>query len=195
MYRENVPQIDFFVLYRYIVPVSVLARPSHERLWSTTGVRQGDLLGPLLFSLGMQDVLDTLERECPDALLLAYLDDVYLQGPADAVEAAFHRFLQLCKNIGIDMVTEKCEAWSAGNAMGTSALSKRLGMQFAYEGIEAAGYPLGSTDFVQYKVNAAADKVMQLIKRMLASPLSAQDKLSLLRKSLQKKVLHLSRVA
>ena len=58
---------------------------SHERLWSTSGVRQGYPLGPLLFCLGMQDVLDTLEREHPNVLLLAYLDDVYLQGPAEAV--------------------------------------------------------------------------------------------------------------
>ena len=50
----------------------------------------GDPSGPLLFSLGMQDVLDPLERVCPDMLLLAYLDYVYLQGPAPVVEAGFH---------------------------------------------------------------------------------------------------------
>ena len=55
----------------------------------------GGPLGPLLCSLGVQDVLDTLERECPDVLVLAYLDDVYLQGPADAVKVAFYRFSQL----------------------------------------------------------------------------------------------------
>ena len=43
----------------------------------------------------MQDVLDTLEGEHPDVLLLAYLDDVYLQGPATAVEAGFRRVLAL----------------------------------------------------------------------------------------------------
>ena len=113
-------------------------------------------MGPLLFSLGMQDVLDTLEGEHPDVLLLAYLDDVSLQGPADAVEAAFHRFSQICKDIGLDMATEKCEVWSAGDPMGANALSKRLGMQFAYEGIVAAGCPIGSSDFVQYEANDAA---------------------------------------
>ena len=44
----------------------------HERLWSTTGVRQGDPLGPLLLSLGMQDVLGTLEGEHPDVKTLSY---------------------------------------------------------------------------------------------------------------------------
>ena len=63
----------------------------------------------------MQGVLDTLEGGHPDVLLLAYLDDVYLQGPATAVEAAFYRFSQLCKDIGLNMATEKCEAWSSGH--------------------------------------------------------------------------------
>ena len=79
--------------------------------------------------------------------------------------------------------------------MGANALSKRLGMQFAYEGIVADGCPIGSSDFVQYEANDAADKVVQLIKRVLALPLSAQDKLLLLCMPLQWKMLHLSRVA
>ena len=147
------------------------------------------------FSRSMQDVLHILERECPDVLLLAYLDDVYLQGPATAVEAAFHRFSQLCKDNGLDMATEKCEVWSAGNPTGANDISKCLRMLFAMEGIVAAGCPIGSSDFVQFEANDAADKVLQLIKRVLALPSSAQDKLLLLCKSLQLKILHLSRVA
>ena len=59
----------------------------------------------------------------------------------------------------------------------------------------AAECPLGSSDFVQFEANDAADNVVQLIKRVLALPLSAQDKLLLLTKSLQLKILHLSRVS
>ena len=58
-----------------------------------------------------------------------------------------------------------------------------------------AGCPIGSSGFVQFEANDAADEVVQLIKRVLALPLSAQDKLLLLRKSLQRKISHLSRVA
>ena len=59
---------------------------------------------------------------------------------------------------------------------------------------QGAGCPIGSSDFVQCEANDAADKVVQLIKRVLALPISAQDKLLLLRKSLQSKILHLSRI-
>ena len=48
---------------------------------------------------------------------------------------------------------------------------------------------------MQSAADSAADKVVQVIKRVLALPLSAQDKLLLLRKSLQLKILLLSRVA
>ena len=86
------------------------------------------------------------------------------------------------------MATEKCEVWSAGNPMGADdSLSKRLGILFAMEG---AGCPIGSSDFVQFEANDAADKVVQIIKRVRAIPLSAQDKLLLLRNSLQLKMLH-----
>ena len=40
------------------------------------------------------------------------------------------------------------------------------------------------------EADSAADKVVQVIKRVLALPLSVQDKLMLLHKSLQMKMLH-----
>ena len=68
-------------------------------------------------------------------------------------------------------------------------------MKFVEGGIVAAGCPLGFPDFLESEADSAADKVVQFIKRVLALPLSAQDKLLLLRKSLQMKMLHWSRVA
>ena len=68
-------------------------------------------------------------------------------------------------------------------------------MKFAERGIVADGCPLGFPDFVQCEADAAAEKLVQVIKRVFALPLSAQNKLLLLRKSLQMKMLHWSRVA
>ena len=43
-------------------------------------------MAPLLFTLGLQEPLEKLASEFPDAHVLVYLDDVYLQGPAPDVE-------------------------------------------------------------------------------------------------------------
>ena len=72
------------------------------------------------------------------------------------MEAAFHRFSQLCKDIGIDMATAKREVWSAGHPTGADDLAQRLGILFAMEGIVAAGCPIGSSDFAQFEANYAA---------------------------------------
>jgi hypothetical protein len=195
---KRCPQLFAFVNWAYAPPAELWVHGGtngHERLWSTTGVRQGDPMGPLLFALGLQEHLETIASDFPDVRVLAYLDDVYLQGPTDAVHNSFSRFSHLCQSIGLDMATEKCEVWSRCSSEDAQVLSDKLGMKFAAEGFVAAGCPLGSEDFVQSHANSAADKVVQLIHRVLELPLSAQDKLLLLRRSLQLKILHLSRVA
>ena len=141
-------------------------------------------MGPLLLTLGLQEPLEKLASEFPDAHVLAYLDDVYLQGPVADVEKESLRFSELCKSIGLEMAMENCEVWSSGDPADAHDLSESLGMKFPDQGFVAAGCLLGSDAFVQSEANSAADKTVQLIKCVLELPLSAQDKQLLLRRSL-----------
>jgi hypothetical protein len=47
---------------------------------SSTGVRQGDPLGPLFFSLGFMESLLQTKGAFPEISLLAYLDDCFFKG-------------------------------------------------------------------------------------------------------------------
>ena len=195
---ERHPELFPFVHWAYSSPAELWVQGGpngHELLWSTTGVRQGDPIGPLLFSLGLQGPLEEVARDFPEVRVVAYLDDVYLQGLPEHVEPAYRRLCELCKGIGLEMAPQKCEVWSPGDPAAAELLAESLGMKFADQGFVAAGCPLGSTEFVQQHADSAAEKVVSLIQRVLALPLSAQDKLLLLRRSLQLKILHLSRVA
>ena len=67
------------------------APPNSARLWSKQGVRQGDPCGPLFFALAVQPVLKTLRELFPGVRIIAYLDDIVLQGPVSDVHLAHTR--------------------------------------------------------------------------------------------------------
>ena len=57
---------------------SLLVLPDGSTIASSKGVRQGDPIGPLLFSLSFRPTLEELARKLPGATLVAYLDDLYI---------------------------------------------------------------------------------------------------------------------
>ena len=60
-----------------------------EPLWSAAGVRQGDPCGPCLFALTLWDSLEVSSLWHPEVRVIAYLDDVALQGPKEDVADAY----------------------------------------------------------------------------------------------------------
>ena len=64
----------------------VLSSPEGRHIiTSAQGVRQGDPMGPLMFSLGIRSLLRDLASALgPNRLILAYLDDIYILSPDDS---------------------------------------------------------------------------------------------------------------
>lgn len=58
-----------------------------QNLASTRGVRQGMVLGPLLFATAMAEIIRPLLAKHPAAKITAYLDDLTVVGPRAAVQA------------------------------------------------------------------------------------------------------------
>ena len=94
------------------------ARPSHlwageKTLESSAGVRQGDPLGPLLFSLVLRRVSQRLQATHPDLdLHVWYLDDGTVVGSRQAVAAVFEYLgSPEVQALGLTLKPGKCEVW------------------------------------------------------------------------------------
>ena len=74
---------------------------------SSRGVRQGMILGPLLFALAVQDPLSQVQRAHPRVQIVAYLDDVSIVGDSAAeVIAAGKDLIAAFNDIGIAVNTD-----------------------------------------------------------------------------------------
>ena len=103
----------------------------HPTLWHSTGtlgseqgVQQGDPLGPLLFSLVLHKLVQSIaaDSECSELLFnMWYLDDGTLAGPKDAVKHAIHLIQQFGPSLGLYINMARCELFSRGAMEGLSS--------------------------------------------------------------------------
>ena len=164
----------------------------HHRLWSRSGVRQGDPCGPLFFALTIQPVLQSLQDNHPSVRVVAYLDDIVLQGPATALAPAYQFLRDGLSTVGL--VVQPRKSWLfSHDAEAAASLAASLGIPHSAEGMVVAGCPVGTQAFVANHAYTAAEEVAHLIDTLMGTDISAQDKLLLLRKSFQVKLAHLAR--
>ena len=86
---------------------SLLLVPGRDPILSTRGVQQGDPLGPFFFALALQPALI---RAAKHAMVMAYLDDVYIFGEPEQVRHSFNRLVSSCGQFGLTCNLQKC--WS-----------------------------------------------------------------------------------
>ena len=77
----------------------------NEIILSLSGAQQGDVLGPYLFSLSIQNLIHDLKSE----LNVWYLDDGSLAGDPKLVLEDFKSIINYGKDLGLSLNTAKCE--------------------------------------------------------------------------------------
>jgi hypothetical protein len=101
----------------YLEPSNLIVRGSDGEirvLKSVSGQQQGDTLGSLLFSLGLQPILLDVSAKFPTCTIRGYVDDIHLCGPdADVAKAFTYLHGQLKGiNLKISFGKNKTAAWS-----------------------------------------------------------------------------------
>ncbi|CAI7900577.1 unnamed protein product [Closterium sp. NIES-54] len=136
---------------------------SHPSLWSETGVRQGDPLGPLLFAAAVHPALTSTALAFLSVVCLAYADDVTFLGEA---AAAFENFTGNLGGIGLRHNPAKCAAWSQ---MGQQGATLPHGVPFTDDGVKVLGSFIGGNDTTAAFLRESLDTMgapLPLIARM-----------------------------
>jgi Reverse transcriptase (RNA-dependent DNA polymerase) len=113
---ERVPSPGPYAAFAYGTPFMLYVDGAPEgsvALRSSDRVRQGDPCGPLLFALALQLVLQTASRVHPDCSIVAYADDITLQGPQQSVECAFRHLRNALLPYRLCVNPAKCKLYSS----------------------------------------------------------------------------------
>jgi hypothetical protein len=95
-------------------------------------------------------------------------------------------------DVGLVVQPRKSRVFSL-DAAAAAELAEPLDMPHSGEGLVVASCPVGTPAFVAAHANSEAEAVEHLIDTLMGTAVSVQDKLLLLRKSLQVKLAHLAR--
>ena len=97
-----------------------------EHYYSREGCTQGDPLGPILWSLAYHQALLEIQAQCPDTLIVAYLDDTYyLQTPAEALRSMRVGDVVTTDVCGVTSNESKQEVFSMGGDLAEMPASIR----------------------------------------------------------------------
>ena len=116
---------------------------------SSSGVRQGDPLGPLFFCLGLMEPLLATKNAFKDVDFLSYLDDGFLHGEKIQTLTAFQFLKHELTKVNLSIKESKSVIFCS-NPAELSVLAASLGfhnVKISNEGLVVLGCPIGTAKF------------------------------------------------
>ena len=153
-------------MYSGVNPLVYLQESTPIILSSEEGIHQGDPLGPALFSSAIHNILVSLQEQNQDVRVLAYLDDVFLLGPAEKVLATFSQLDSAFSHIHLQVAPEKCEIFSPSEIASLSVPSS-CQIPVTSDGMMVLGSPIGIHDYVSSTACDIAGSGAQLCQELL----------------------------
>jgi hypothetical protein len=145
---------------------------------SSSGVRQGSVLGPLFFCAALQPILLETKARFPQLLIYAYMDDITLVGDAKQCADAFAAIRVGMLRISVEVNQSKCEVWCSQwgsvSAEGLTALSNVGFTARNLGGIKVLGAFIGSHDWTEARLAEKCRKLAPLFENIASMPLCDQ---------------------
>ncbi len=160
------PSIAAWVEYCY-ASAPLLFIGDEADIFSTTGVQQGDPLGPLLFAITLHILVLELSAICPAAdVHLWYLDDGNIIGSPEVISRFFDTLSSRCPDFGLQLNLSKCELWwPTLNPDIWSFLPVEVPINQS-AGTDILGSAVGSGAFIDQYVQNRVGKIRVLVERL-----------------------------
>ncbi|KAL0208862.1 hypothetical protein P9112_011449 [Eukaryota sp. TZLM1-RC] len=104
--RKHFPEVEPF-FYSFYGKSSTLVYENFD-LFSSSGVKQGDPLGPFFFCLAIHPLMCKLKEKFPEIDIVAYMDDISVIAPITILKQIATFIQQRYEDIGLSLNISKC---------------------------------------------------------------------------------------
>ena len=146
----------------YGIPSTLLCQHGRNdekfEILSRVGVQQGDPLGPLLFCLGIQPLIEEISTKFPSLSQFWFMDDGSLVGTEPDLGGVIPMIQSRSAEIGLSLNYSKCTLWSSSSRPITHPNLRAIPTVPSTEGVVLLGCPIGSDAFILRKCTETAIK-------------------------------------